>query len=155
MSTIQQNEIVLGQGLGEIKFGLTMDEVEAIMGKPEEVETSEEDEEFEYEVWNYWEEGYSFYFDEDDDFRLGLIETANEDVTLFGQKIFQMKQAEVEALLKTKGLSSPDKDTLETGEKHVTYEKEMLDMYFDKDALVTVKFGVFVSDDLEVQWPTL
>jgi hypothetical protein len=29
----------------------------------------------------------------------------------------------------------------------------MLDMYFDKDALVTVKFGVFVNDDLEVQWP--
>ena len=155
MSTVGQNEIILGQGIGEIRFGLTMDEVEAIMGKPEEVETSEEDEEFEYEVWNYWEEGYSFYFDEDDDYRLGLIETANEEVTLFGQKIFQMKQAEVEALLKSKGLSNPDKDTLETGEKHVTYEKEMLDMYFDKDALVTVKFGVFVGDDLEVQWPKL
>ena len=155
MSTIGQNEIILGQGIGEIKFGLTMDEVEAIMGKPEEVETSEEDEEFEYEVWNYWEEGYSFYFDEDDDYRLGLIETANEEVTLFGQKIFQMKQAEVEALLKSKGLSNPEKDTLETGEKHVTYEKEMLDMYFDKDALVNVKFGVFVGDDLEVQWPKL
>ncbi|MFC5270941.1 hypothetical protein [Adhaeribacter terreus] len=152
---MQENEIVLGQGIGDIKFGLTMDEVETIMGKPEEVETSEEDEEFEYEVWNYWEEGYSFYFDEDDDYRLGLIETANEEVTMFGQKIFQMKQAEVEALLKSKGLSNPDKDTLETGEKHVTYEKEMLDMYFDKDALVTVKFGVFVSDDLEVQWPNL
>lgn len=150
---IQENEIKLGQGLGEIKFGLTMDEVEAIMGKAEEVETSEEDEEFEYEVWNYWEEGYSFYFDEDDEYRLGLIETANEEVTMFGKKIFKMKQAEVEALLKSNGLSNPDKDTLETGEKHVTYEKEMLDMYFDKDALVTVKFGVFVSDDLEVQWP--
>src|SRR6188508_1790136 len=132
---MQENEIKLGQGLGAIKFGLTMDEVEAIMGKPEEVETSEEDEEFEYEVWNYWEEGYSFYFDEDDDYCLGLIETANEEVTLFGKKIFQMKQSEVEALLKTNGLSNPEKDTLETGEKHVTYEKEMLDMYFDKDAL--------------------
>lgn len=152
---MQENEIVLGQGIGDIKFGLTMDEVETIMGKPEEVEASEEEEEFEYEVWNYWEEGYSFYFDEDDDYRLGLIETANEEVTLFGEKIFEMKQAEVEALLKSKGLSTPDKDSLETGEKHITYEKEMLDMYFENDALVTVKFGVFVSDDLEVQWPKI
>ena len=152
---MHENESVLGQGIGDIKVGLTMDEVETIMGKPEEVETSEEDEEFEYEVWNYWEEGYSFYFDEDDDYRLGLIETANEEVTMFGEKIFQMKQAEVEALLKNKGLSNPDKETLETGEKHVTYEKEMLDMYFEKDALVTVKFGVHVTDDLEVMWPKL
>ncbi len=150
---MEQNEIILGHGIGELKFGLTMEEVEAIMGKAEEVEESDEDEEFEYVVWNYWEKGYSFYFDEDDDYRLGLIETANEEVTLFGKKIFRMKQSEVEALLKDKGLSNPDKDTLEGGEKHVTYEKEMLDMYFDKDALVTVKFGVYVSDDLEVQWP--
>jgi hypothetical protein len=152
---MQENEIVLGQGIGDIKFGLTMEDVETIMGKPEEVESSEEDEEFDYEVWNYWEEGFSFYFDEDDDYRLGLIETANEEVTMFGKKIFQMKQSEVEALLKSNGLSNPDKDTLETGEKHITYEKEMLDMFFENDALVTVKFGVFVSDDLEVQWPKL
>jgi len=152
---MQENEIVLGQGIGDIKFGLSMEDVETIMGKPEEVETSEEDEEFEYEVWNYWEEGFSFYFDEDDDYRLGLIETANEEVTMFGKKIFQMKQSEVEALLKSNGLSNPDKDTLETGEKHITYEKEMLDMFFENDALVTVKFGVFISDDLEVQWPNL
>src|SRR5688572_16802763 len=104
MKAIQENEIKLGQGIGELKFGLTMDEVEAIMGKPEEVEESEEDEEFEYEVWNYWEEGYSCYFDEDDDYRLGLIETANENVTLFGQKILAIKQADIEALLKTNGL---------------------------------------------------
>lgn len=152
---MQENEIVLGQGIGDLKFGLTMEEVEALMGKAEEVETSEEEEDFEYEVWNYWDEGYSFYFDEDDDYRLGLIETANEEATLFGKKIFQMKQAEVEALLRANGLSNPEKDTLETGEKHLTFEKEMLDMYFDKDALVTVKFGVHVSDDLEVMWPEL
>ena len=39
---MQENEIILGQGIGELKFGLTMEEVEAIMGKPEEVEESEE-----------------------------------------------------------------------------------------------------------------
>jgi len=152
---MQENEIILGQGLGDLKFGLTMEEVEAIMGKAEEVETSEEEEDFEYEVWNYWDEGYSCYFDEDDDYRLGLIETANENVTMFGKKIFAMKQAEVEALLKENGVNNPEKETLETGEKHITFEKEMLDMYFDKEALITVKFGVFVSDDLEVLWPKL
>ena len=151
---MQETEIKLGVGLGDLKFGLTMDEVEAIMGEPEEVEESEEDEEFEYQVWNYWEEGYSFYFDEDDDYRLGLIETANEETTLFGQKIFSMTQAEIEELLKKNGISNAEKETMETGEKHLTYEKEMLDMYFDKDALVTIKFGVFVSDDLEVKWPS-
>lgn len=152
---MQENEIKLGEGIGPLKFGLTMDEVESIMGEPEEIEESEEGDEFEHKVWNYWEEGYSFYFDDEDEYRLSCIETANPDITLFGKKIFGMTQAEVENMLKENGIENPEKEKLETGEVRVSYEKEMIDMYFENNALVSINFGVFISDDLEVKWPSL
>ena len=29
----------------------------------------------------------------------------------------------------------------------------MIDLYFDEDELQFVNFGVFIDDDMEVQWP--
>ncbi|KAA9340008.1 hypothetical protein [Adhaeribacter soli] len=151
---MQDNEIKLGEGIGQIKFGLTMEDVEAALGEPEEIEESDEEDEFEHKVWNYWEEGYSFYFDHEDDYRLSCIETADPEVKLFGQKIFGMTQKEIEEMMKSKGIVNPERETLETGETRVSYEKEMIDMYFDKNALVSINFGVFINDDLEVKWPS-
>jgi hypothetical protein len=151
---MQDNEIKLGEGIGQIKFGLTMEDVEAALGEPEEIEESDENDEFEHKVWNYWEEGYSFYFDHEDDYRLSCIETADPEVKLFGQKIFGMTQQQIEEMMKSKGIVNPERETLETGETRVSYEKEMIDMYFDKNALVSINFGVYINDDLEVKWPS-
>jgi hypothetical protein len=150
---MQENEIKLGEGIGTLKFGLTMEEVETQMGEPEEIEESEEGDEFEHKVWNYWEEGYSFYFDDEDDYRLSCIETANPDVTLFGHEIFGMSQKEVEDMLAENDINFPEKEKLPTGETRVSYEKQMIDMYFENDALVSINFGVYITDDLEVKWP--
>ena len=150
---MQENEIVLGQGIGDIKFGLTMDEVETIMGKPEEIEESEEEEEFEYQVWNYWEEGISLYFDKEDDYRLSCIETANREVLLWGERIFEMSQAQVKQLFADNDITNPEIEEMEEGETRISYEKHMIDLYFDDDQLIAVNFGVFINDDLEVMWP--
>ncbi len=58
-TSIEENEIILGTGMGPLRFGATMDEVRALMGEPEEIEESEEEDEFEHQAWNYLEEGYS------------------------------------------------------------------------------------------------
>ena len=45
-----------------------MDEVRTLMGEPEEIEESEDEDEFEHQAWNYLEEDYSLvYFDREDD----------------------------------------------------------------------------------------
>src|SRR5690606_25038971 len=88
-------DIRLGKGLGKIKFGLTREEVEELIGEPEEIEESEEEDEFEHEAWNYWEDGYSLYFDKEDDYRLSCIETANRDMLLWNERIFEMSQKQL------------------------------------------------------------
>jgi hypothetical protein len=146
-------DIKLGKGLGKIKFGLTMDEVKEMLGEPEEVEESTDEDEFEHQAWNYWEEGYSLYFDKEDDYRLSCIETANRDMQLWDERIFEMSQDQIKALFADHNIGNVDEEEMETGETRISYEKEMIDMYFDDDQLIAINFGVFIDDNLEVQWP--
>lgn len=146
-------DIRLGKGLGKIRFGLTMKEVEDLLGEPEEIETSDEEDEFEHEAWNYWEEGYSLYFDKEDNYRLSCIETANREVQLWDERIFEMSQEQLKNLFSDHNIENPEEEEMETGETRISYEKEMIDLYFDDDQLIAVNFGVFIDDNLEVKWP--
>ncbi|MDX5443213.1 MAG: hypothetical protein LPJ89_05445 [Hymenobacteraceae bacterium] len=150
---MKNKEIQLGIGLGDIKFGYTMEEIEKMLGEPEEVEESDETDEFEHQAWNYWEDGYSFYFDKEDDYRLSCIETANPDVTLWGETIFDKEINQVKDLFKQHNIENPEIERLETGETRLSYEQEMIDIYYEGEKMIAVNFGVFINDDLEVVWP--
>lgn len=150
---MKENEIALGTGIGNIRFGYSMDQVKDIMGEPEEVEESDEEDEFEHKAWNYWQQGYSFFFDHEDDYRLSCIQTENPEVTLFGKKIFEMTGNELKELLAQNGITECETEKLDTGETRLSYEREMIDLYLEDDHLLAINFGVYINDDLEVQWP--
>ncbi|TGE10575.1 hypothetical protein EU556_00335 [Hymenobacter fodinae] len=152
-SGTEENEITLGVGMGPLKFGASMDEVRALMGEPEEIEESEDDDEFEHQAWNYLEEGYSLYFDREDDYRLSCIETDHPGIRLYGEAIHGKTPEEIQELMQRHGHEQSEVEKMDTGEMRLSYEKEMIDMYFDEDQLQFVNFGVFINDDLEVQWP--
>ena len=150
---MKENEIELGTGMGNIRFGYSMEQVKDVMGEPEEVEESDEEDEFEHKAWNYWQKGYSFFFDREDDYRLSCIQTENPEVVLFGKKIFDLSGKEIKELLAKNGVTDFETEKLETGETRLSYEREMIDLYLENDQLLAVNFGVFINDDLEVQWP--
>ena len=150
---MKENEIILGKGISNIYFGYSMDQVKAIMGEPEEIEESDEDDEFEHKAFNYWEQGYSFFFDREDDYRLSCIQTENNQVKLFNTNMFQISSQEVKDILQKHEVVDYETEKLETGEIRWSFEKEMLDLYFEDDKLIAINFGVFINDDLEVQWP--
>jgi len=152
-TSTDENEITLGVGMGLLRFGSTMDEVRALMGEPEEIEESEEDDEFEHQAWNYLEEGYSLYFDREDDFRLSCIETDHPGMRLYGENIHGKSPEQIQELMRRHGHEASEVENMATGETRVSYEKEMIDLYFEEDELQFVNFGVFISEDLDVQWP--
>jgi len=154
-SSIDENEIILGTGMGPLRFGATMDEVRTLVGEPEEIEESEEEDEFEHQAWNYHEDDYllSLYFDREDDFRLSCIETDNPNMRLFGEAIYGKSVDEVRELMRRNGQTAAELETMEEGAVRLSYEKAMIDLYFEEGELQFVNFGVFINDDLEVQWP--
>ena len=151
---IENPELKLGNGLGPLTFGSTMQDVKDQLGEPEEIEESDETDEFEHQAWHYYEDGYSLYFDQEDGYRLSCIEVANPDVKLWDKQLFDLPMSEVQDLFKAKGFSDFDVEKLPTGETRLSYEKEMIDIYFEDDHMIAVNFGVFINDDLEVMWPS-
>ena len=150
---IETPELKLGTGIGNLKFGSSLEDVEKQLGEPEEIEESDENDEFEHQAWHYYEDGFSLYFDQEDDYRLSCIETVNPEVTLFGKKLFDLNVNQIKELFASKGYKDLDTENLPTGEIRLSYEKEMIDLYFESDKLIAVNFGVFIDEDLEVKWP--
>ncbi|SDY03679.1 hypothetical protein [Hymenobacter psychrophilus] len=152
-SSTEEHEIHLGTGMGPLKFGASQDEVRSLMGEPEEIEESEEEDEFEHQAWNYLDEGYSLYFDREDDYRLSCIETDHPGIRLYGEAIHGRSPEQIQELMKGHGHEHSEIEKMDTGEMRISYEKEMIDMYFEDEELQFVNFGVFIDEDLEVQWP--
>lgn len=154
-SSIEENDIILGTGMGPLRFGATMDEVRTLVGEPEEIEESDDEDEFEHQAWNYHEEDYllSLYFDREDDFRLSCIETDNPNMHLLGEPIYGRSVEEVRALMERHGMADAQLETMEEGAIRLSYEQSMIDLYFEEGELRFVNFGVFINDDMEVQWP--
>jgi hypothetical protein len=142
-------------GFGELKFGAEQSVVENYFGEPQEIEDLPgEDDESDAEVWNYWDEGHTVFFDNDLKNKCTCFETDNEDATLFGKEIFNMDEEEVVDLVKANGFKDLDVEDEEWGERRVSFSDAVIDFYFEDNKLVSVSWGVMIDmDSDEPQWP--
>jgi len=142
-------------GFGDLKFGTTKNEVVIKFGEPQEVETIEGDEDFsEVEVWSYWDKGHAFYFEKEFDDRLTNFETDHENATLFGKKVFEMKEKQIISMMEENGFSDFEAEFEEEWEeRRVSFFDAQVDFIFDEDVLVQVSWAVGINDEDKVQWP--
>jgi len=149
-------EILLLEGLNDLKFGDTPAVVEKTLGQPTEIknlseEGDEVDEELDTILWEYDNEGLTVFFEGKNNHVLSCFETDNPDATLFGKKVFEMKEQDVIQLMKENGLTQIDKEEEEWGEKRISFDEGLIDFYFQDGELVTVNWGVFVNEDGEIE----
>lgn len=141
-------------GFGELKFGAEHSLVENYFGEPQEIESLPgEADESDAEVWNYWDEGHSVFFDLDQKNRCTCFETDNEEALLFGKSVFDMNEAQVVELMKANGFSDIDAEDEEWGERRLSFNDAVVDFYFEDDKLISVSWGVMIDDDDQVKWP--
>ncbi len=146
-------EILLLDGLDDLKFGDMPDNVEKLLGKPDEIENlgDEADEDLDTILWNYDKEGLSVFFEGKNNHVLSCFETDNRDVTLFGKKVFEMSEEEIIKLMNQEDLTQIDSEVEEWGEKRVSFDEGLIDFYFQDNKLVTVNWGVFVNENGEIE----
>ena len=70
-------------GLGQLRLGMSRDQVAALLGKPDEIE-DRRGEPPDDEVWHYEKLGIRAFFDADDGDRMGFIITDNMEASVFG-----------------------------------------------------------------------
>lgn len=129
------------KGFGEITFGMTPDEVVAIMGNPEYYEEIDNEDEAPILYYEYEDLGLSIYFEQDGDNNiLTYFETENEDVTLFDTKIFSLNSKQLIELMKNNGLELSERDD-DQGETSLSFDDIMTDFFFEGEKMTAVSWS--------------
>ena len=140
------------EGFGELEFGATPDEVKEFFGEPDEDEIFSDEEEGDTLVYHYWNKAASAFFEDPKEPALTNLETDNPEATLFGKRIFAMKEEELIKFMKAEGYSDLDTEIMEAeefdNEKRVSFDDAMIDFFFEEGVLTAASWGVFL-DELE------
>ena len=135
------------KGYGDIRFGMSIDEIIAIFGEPsnnEEIEPLIEGKEQNSILFDYDDEAFSLYFEGVQSSVVASISTQNEDATLFGERIYDMTRNEIVELMKNNGYKEFEIEE-QDGDVCIIYDDLMLDFYFIDDELVDILWGVIVD----------
>lgn len=157
--TTKLQEINPGRGLGQIKFGMTTDQVKAIIGEPDETETfAYESEEGEMsETWHYDELEISISFDEEENWRLVSIAISAPEATLKGQRLIGLEREELIERLETLEVGPLDFEDWSSAEspdhKLISAEKSELNFWLDEGELSEIQFGPLFDEEDNIQWP--
>lgn len=135
--SIKVQRILLGKGLDDLPFGASQDQVEAVLGKPEE--TDELDMRGEKSIaWHYWDMGLSLNFDESQDFRLSSMDVASPEVELFGEAMIGKSREWVKKFLDKQGIGESE-DEVQRG---LIYPDANLSLWFNGGDLEEIQWGV-------------
>jgi len=145
-------EIKLKEGLNELKFGLSMGGVKKILGNPDDTEIDDDDGE-KTEIWYYWEHGITVFFDYTEDKRCTCLETENIDATLLGKSISELKETDIKDLFSQKGYKDFETEDETWGERRISINDAVVDIYFDNGEVVSVNWGVDYNDEEKPLWP--
>lgn len=144
-------DIIPKKGFGIINFGDTSEHVIGLLGQPEDVENIEDVDEFNTVILYYWEKGLTIFFEGFEKSVVSCFETENSDATMYGKKIFTMKEKEIVELMTSKGFQVAEVENDISGEKVVSYDDAMIDFFFMDGDLVAVNWGVLVNNKGEVE----
>lgn len=150
-------DILAGEGLGKIKFGISRDELKAIIGEPDEIERADSPESEDgglIEIWHYDELELSVSFDEEENWRLINIAVSSSDYEFMGQQIIGLENEKAIAKLKELGLENltyedfvPYNGT--TDLKVLSSEELNMNFWLENGALTEIQWEpLFIDDDM-------
>src|ERR1035437_1285722 len=122
--------IRLLEGLNDLEFGSTEEEVLLSFGEPEEIETVIEEDGIAYLLWHYWSKGCSVFYQMLDVHRFCCVEIDSNNSLLFDQYIFYKSESEIIELFKENDFTEIESEDLEDGEKRLTFPEAIIDLYF-------------------------
>ncbi len=135
------------KGYGDIKFGMSIEDIVNIFGEPsnnEELESIIEENENYSILYDYDDECMSICFEGVNKTIVASISTCNEDATLFGERVYEMDRKQIIDLMKRNGYKDYDEEEQE-GDTCLIYDELMMDFYFNDGELIDVVWGVLVD----------
>jgi hypothetical protein len=147
-------EILPLKGIGGLSFGATTADARQLFGEPEETETLKDDVlNADSLVFHYWEEGFSLFFNKQANLKLTCIEIDNPGATLWESSIFHMNEEQITELFQQNGYELTETEQHEWGEKRVSFDDALMDLYFENGRLISINFGLFPEEESYYYFP--
>ncbi len=146
-------EILPGTGLGDIRFGMTREEVSSILGDPSEIDMFSDDEPGnQVESWHYDEADVSFAFEEAEEWRLTTIAVSSEEYKVEDTALIGLSKEATFAQLEKMGI---DHNFDEDSGQDLHFSNETgLNFWMDGDVLREIQWSVEIDDEDKVIWPS-
>jgi hypothetical protein len=132
--------IHLKKGLGEVEFGMPVEDIVQLLGTADEVENIDNAADESTTVLRYTEEGLTL-FCEGENPVLACIDVSNEECTLFGKQVFDLDERALVKLMVENNLTEQDVDEEDWGERRVSFNEGNIDFYFDEGEMVSIILG--------------
>ncbi len=138
-----------GYGLGTIEFGSTREDVEQILGKPDEVENYNlsEEEGDKSEAWHFDDLEMSLSFEEFYDWQLLSIAVSGESYTLNGVKLIGKDKTTVIDILEEMKLGELEVDTDEDDVDMISIPELNINFWFEDDVLSEIQWEPIYDED--------
>ena len=159
MKKIQLSEIKPGIGLGQIKFGMSREEVKSLLGKPNEIieEAYDEERKDRYDSWEYHELYVDFTFDQENDWRLSGISVYSDEYLLFNEPLIGLDKVELMdqfTALQINDIEFEDMSSEEAPDHHLfSSDKTQINFWVDLNILIEIQWSPFYLDDETIKWP--
>ncbi len=139
-------EIKIGIGLSRLVFGASMKEAENVFGSANETELIDDIEDCKTTVWYYSENGFTLFFEEENNHFLNCVDVENTESMLWGHRIFELKEKQIIELFKSKGIVKYETEVHDWGEKRLSFDDLNIDFYFNKNQLISINYGKLIQD---------
>lgn len=155
----QHIDIKIGTGLGDIKFGMKREEVEAILGVPDAKETTSysDDEDEMSDSWEYHGLRIDLSFEEAEDWRLSIMSISSDDYMLEGRQLIGTDMEELMSELAELDIKDLEVEDLST-EDHpehilVSSEEKGVNFWVSGNIVEEIQWGPLFIDDDTIAWP--
>ena len=148
--------VLPGKGFETLRFGLNKEQVERIIGKPDEIEMiklDDNDDKESIEAWHYDQSNFSISFDEHDDWRMGNISANNPNLVIEGVKFMNLSVLEAVNQIDKLDLGDFEVQDMEDGQKVIALYDNFINMWVDNDQIVEIQWSPFLDDEDEPIWP--
>lgn len=149
----QSKNIIPGEGLGRIQFGMSRDVVKKIAGEPDEIEEYQHDEvdDSKAEAWHYDDSEVSFAFEEFNNWKLTSIAISSDDYFLKNKQLIGLTEEDTVELLQNLKMGEVSREDYSTEEspdlKLVSVDDAGLNFWFEKNILTEIQFSQIWEDE--------
>jgi len=145
-------DVKIGIGLGDIKFGISREDLISTLGDPTETDqySPVEDEDYMTESWHYDDHEFSVSFDEEDNWRLTTIAISSPDALINNVTLIGKKKEEVLEILKPLNLGEMEADDELEGidnNELVSFVESSINFWFEDGVLSEIQWGVLWADE--------